>query len=410
MSTFCSYLPPSRCRKREPPKKEKKISSGVSFLIPVSKDGQPKTLRKRKGGNLQKKTSINAKDLSIFHIDSQIQKKLETKFSTVSELQRDLSSLLWILQNSKNPTDRILASKRVNILRKAIQNLETSLELTLYFHRTSDIIEEYRQLVNSSGPCSFIGRKPEKDSIEERKEELIAQFLCVAKDYIEIENMGKAPEKIKCSSCCSIEFEFDERNSVYICKVCRTEKRILDDSPSFRDTDRVNMSSRFSYSRRGHFIEAMKKYQGVQNVDPQKIGKVVDVLLKQMELHGLTKETVTKDQLYMFLSERKLSKHYEDLNLLFHIITGVKCPNISHLEDKLLELFDQQEEKLAQILEDKRDNSLNVNYKLYKLLQRLGHPCCKDEFYILKTKAKEDEHDENLKKCWELLGWKWLQT
>ena len=129
-----------------------------------------------------------------------------------------------------------------------------------------------------------------------------------------------------------------------------------------------------------------------------------------MKLHGLTKETVTKDQLYMFLSERKLSKHYEDLNLLFHIITGVKCPNISHLEDQLLELFDQQEEKLTEVLEDTRDNSLNVNYKLYKLLQKLGYPCCKDEFYILKTKAKEDEHDEALKECWELLGWRWLQT
>ena len=259
MSTFCSYLPPSRRRNRKLSKKPKKLpSSGVSFLTPVSKDNRPqRPPRKRRA--FQKKTSINAKDLSIFHIDVQIQKKLESKFSTVSELRGDLSSLLWILQNSRNPTDRVLASKKAGILRKAIQNLETSLELTLYLHRTSDIIEEYRQLVNSSGPRSFIDRKNEKDSLEERKKELVAQFLCIAKDYIEIENMGKPPEKITCSSCGSIEFEFDERNSIYICKVCRTEKEILDDSPSFRDTDRVNMSSRFSYSRRGAFYRGYEK-------------------------------------------------------------------------------------------------------------------------------------------------------
>lgn len=411
--SFCSYLPPSR-RKKRPKKKPKpsvKNDPSSSFLTPAMKDKnyRPRPAPKKKRNTAPKKASVNAKDLSIFHIDAQIQKKLEVKFLTVEELQKDLSSILWILQHSSNPTDRVLASQRVGILRKTIQNFETSLELTLYLHRTSDIIEEYRELINKSGPQSFVALNPEKNSLESRKKELVAKFLCIAKDYIEIENMGKAPSRIVCP-CGSFDFDFDEENSIYVCKVCSTEKEVLDDSPSFRDTDRVNMSSRFSYSRRGHFIEAMKKFQGTQNVDPQKIENVINILLEQMRLHGLTKETVTKDQLYMFLSERKLSKHYEDLNLLFHIITGKPCPNISHLEDKLLELFDLQEEKLTQVLEDKRDNSLNVNYKLYKLLQKVGYPCCKDEFYILKTKAKEDEHDDNLKKVWRLLGWTWIPT
>jgi len=53
---------------------------------------------------------------------------------------------------------------------------------------------------------------------------------------------------------------------------------------------------------------------------------------------------------------------------------------------------------------------LNVYYKLYKLLQRNGFNCHKDEFYILKTKAKEDEHDEKMKKAWRILGWDWIET
>jgi hypothetical protein len=174
------------------------------------------------------------------------------------------------------------------------------------------------------------------------------------------------------------------------------------------------MSNRYTYTRRSHFIDAMKKYQGKHNVDSEFLQTITQELLKEMRMHNLNETTVTKDHLYMFLSEKKMCSHYEDINILFHIITGNPCPDFSYLENNLLELFELQEKALneatASDKNDNRINSINVYYKLYKLLQKLGYPCKKGDFYILKTKTKEDEHDDKMRKAWEILGWQWIET
>ena len=158
----------------------------------------------------------------------------------------------------------------------------------------------------------------------------------------------------------------------------------------------------------------MKKFQGKHNVNPAILQATVDIILLDMEFHNLTSSAITKDQMYMFLIERKLSNHYDDINIIYHIITDYPCPEFSHLESELLELFEQQEKALEEVMNDNKNdgrvNSINVYYKLCKLLQRVGYPCKKSDFYILKTKAKEDEHDEIMKKAWIKLGWKWVET
>src|SRR6185503_15511622 len=111
-----------------------------------------------------------------------------------------------------------------------------------------------------------------------------------------------------------------------------------------------------------------------------------------------------------FLAEQNLSCHYDDINLLFHIITGEPCPDLSNIVEGLYEDFDKLEEVLSQIKDENRSNSLTVNYKLYKLLQKWAFPCRKSDFYILKTKTKEDEHDEKMKEAWDILGWSWIPT
>lgn len=386
-------------------KKRSKKKRGKSFLMTPGAQHKSLKMIKRKREDFSKSSKISSKEINIFHIDSQIRGKLESKINNIPELYKDLKQLLWIVDNGENPIDQMLAKQKVSFLRKKIQDLETTLELGLYLFRTSSILDEYRSLISKSGPRSFISNQEDRSygHIDIRKKELISQFLCIAQEYIEIDQEFSSLEKIKCSECGGLDFYFDDEHFIYVCKNCRIEVEILNDSPSFKDTDRVNMSSRFSYSRKGHFIDAIRKFQGIQNIDPKKISKVVNAIREEMDLHCLTPETITKDHIYMFLSERRLSRHYEDLNLLYHIITREQCPNISDLEDVLLEDFDRLEEKLSEVLEDERDNSLNVNYKLYKLLQRRGYPCRKDDFYILKTKTKEDEHDESMKLAWEKL-------
>ena len=57
-------------------------------------------------------------------------------------------------------------------------------------------------------------------------------------------------------------------------------------------------------------------------------------------------------------------------------------------------MFDQTEEAYKEVKDFDRMNSLNVNWKLYKLLQLLDYPCKKDDFFCLKTPTKQGEHEE----------------
>jgi VLTF3-like late transcription factor len=165
----------------------------------------------------------------------------------------------------------------------------------------------------------------------------------------------------------------------------------------------------------------MKKFQGKHNIDVENLNSVVNEIKREISLHNLTPAIVTKDQIYTFLSENKLSGYYDDIHLIYHLITGKPCADFSYLEPLLLELFETQEAALDDTADEigtedsidntgTRINSINVYYKLYKLLQKAGYPCKKADFYILKTRAKEDEHDEKMMRAWRRIGWSWIDT
>ena len=368
--------------------------------------------------------SVDMEEYNILHIDSIIKKNLTAKISTLPELERDLNNALDFM--SKNKGNAVIntsinnggpiAEQQLNILRKRIQDLESTFELGYYIHKSTDILEKYKKLMSSKDSCSFI-RTNSTLATEEtfEKNKLVAQYVAIARDYVDIENYKYEAGKLMCPICGPEDMIRDiDDDTLFSCYKCGVEVEILDDTPSFKDTDRVNMSSRYTYTRRGHFIDAMKKYQGKHNIDPDILNVIVKDLKVEMSFHNLDSIRLTKDHLYMFLSEKKLNKHYDDINLLFHIITGKECPEFSHLENLLLEDFEQQEKALDEVvandINDDRINSINVYYKLCKLLQRRKYPCKKSDFYILKTKTKEDEHDEKLKKAWKILRWSWIDN
>lgn len=430
--SFCDYLPSnnkthikSRVKKRHTKKTQSKTpqSSFLTTLVPLSHADRDSSTSNNSNTRVHNKTKFktdkikfDSDNYNIFFIDAKIKEQLSGKISTVPDLYADLEKVLWILEEGENPVDRVVARHRADIIRKRILDLENTFEFAYYILVTDPIISEYRKLMRdiSSRPFVVTDSSLVKDQ-EIKKSKLVNDYLRVAQTYIEFDNyQHNVSNRLVCEVCQSIDFMLDlDDDSIYICTECHTEVLMMDDSPTFKDTDRVNMSSRYTYSRRGHFINAMKRFQGIQNTDPARIQSVVVILMEQMKLHNLTKDNVTKDHLYIFLSEQKsptLSRYYEDLNLLYHIITDKESPNISEYFNILLELFEEQEDALNQVQPADRNNSLNVNYKLYKLLQKISYPCCKDDFYILKTDIKQQEHDYTMKLAWNLLEWEWIPT
>ena len=330
-------------------------------------------------------------------------------------LYEKLETYGWISKNGISRAEQLNAKRLILEIRNTIRDLESTHEYGLYVLKTHPIIEEYKRINQRNKEISFVRTQPQLTPDEVRKNELTERFMHIASEYVHVENYSIKVRRLVCTNCDSVELiPLMGSETLYVCDICHAETEMLNEKPSFSDTERINMSSRYIYTKLGHFISAIKKYQGTQNVDPGKIGNVVEILKSQMHLHNLTSKTVTKEQLYMFLSEGnkedRLSDYYEDIHLIYHIITDKPCQDIGIHEEELISMFVQFEDAYLHVKDPERKNSLNVYYKLYKFLQRLGVNVGKSDFFMLKTEAKEKDHDEKMKEAWDILGWGWIDT
>ena len=364
----------------------------------------------RAAGGSPPKLRVDFDEYNIFHMNTKIRERLAAKQAELPRLQGDLERALLIEAHGL-VADRRVARKKIVDLRVTIRDLEGAFEYALYLVRTHGILEEYKAMTLQARETSFLGPKRKGRAAAARPAaarlgELVAEYLRLARGYVELTNYTQAPQKLACATCGGTAFAVDE--TIYACTACATVREILDDSPTFKDSGRVNMCSRYTYSRRSHFIDAMKRYQARQNttIPPE----VYAILRRDMKAHGLAAETATMDHIYDFLEDNKLSAHYGDINLLFSALTGKKPRDISHLEPQLLELFEESEQVYEQIKDPDRVNSLNVNFKLLKLLQHLGHPCTRHDFYILKTAVKWCEHENKWEEIRVKKGWDYTPT
>ena len=111
----------------------------------------------------------------------------------------------------------------------------------------------------------------------------------------------------------------------YVCVGCGTMLGIVSNFSSYKDVERVNMSTKYSYDRKIHFRDCINQFQGKQNATIDQ--KVYDKLIEQFELHNLLQEgdvisekckNITKEHIYIFLKETGFSKHYEDIVLIHY--------------------------------------------------------------------------------------------
>ena len=167
-----------------------------------------------------------------------------------------------------------------------------------------------------------------------------------------------------------------------------------------------------------HFKDCINQYQGKQNASID--DKVYKDLETQLELHGIITQqqqgenaikrfsNITKEHILMFLKETGHSKHYEDVVLIYHKLTGKKVDDISHIEDALMEDFD----KISNVYDQKfkftgkidRKSFINTQYVLFQLLRKHKYPCKLSDFNILKTLDRKSFHDDIVKEIFEHLN------
>jgi Zn finger protein HypA/HybF involved in hydrogenase expression len=332
---------------------------------------------------------------------------------------RERLAELEMTNSVRNIPERIKAGLEKSILelKNEISQIETNKDLNFYISETTELIEKYKVLLKIPQKLSFTG----KNSIEScEKRDVISKYLEIAQKYSFDNKVASVKRKEKkfrmiCDNCPNKKDFTIEENS-YICSDCGSQQDLIQNTSSYKDVDRVNISAKYTYDRKVHFRDCINQYQGKQNCSIDQ--KIYDDLEDIFERHHLligNKDTnkevrfskITKDHILMFLKELGYSKHYENVILIHYNITGKKPDDISHLEDKLLGDFDLLVETYDRLFKNKVDrvNFISTQYVLYRLLQKYKHPCKKEDFVILKTIERKSFHENTIEILFTELSW-----
>lgn len=298
----------------------------------------------------------------------------------------------------------------LNLNKEVISRLEGQglfQEKVIYIAQTTEIIQKIIQTINENNDVSTIGR--EKTSLVQ----IIRALIKTHKWNIDLTQAITVVEKDTCHSCLSrADFIIDDGNEY--CEKCNAFQYFSKSKLTTRDFSRINIVSRFVYSRTTHFKDCMKQYQGRQNAAiPDNVMEALDKKFIRYKLVDPTKtgpqryHRITKAHIITFLRELKFNKHYENTNLIYFKLRGEYFDSIKHLEFELLDRFKQLLELYDDMKpETNRKNFMNIQYILFQLLKSLNHPCSLEDFTFLKTSDRKRYHDDICRKIFNKLGWK----
>jgi len=357
------------------------------------KPTRPTHAEKEKKSQTEKVKKVDSR-VDILTIDSVIKSNFEKDIGTIESLLDDVATYVLIQARSPFDSDKRNAQKEEEILRRRIQGIQTGAGLSLYLFRTDTLIQKYKSVL----PKTRVALASEEEKSEELNQ-VVLDYLRIAKEYIKLENFkGLYSSGEECPECGSTVFHKTEEHGITVCE-CGVAIDVLNVAPSYNDSKRVNCSTRFKHNAKVYLEDAIDCFECKQGEISEATIKVV---LEQMELHGLTSKTVKKDDIYRFLTVKKLSDSYKDINAIYCFVTGEAPPDLSQYRAELLEMSSQFEPVCKKVV-TKRTNALTVLWKLYMFLSLLDYPCSREDFYCLKTTSKQEEHQQSWDKIIENL-------
>lgn len=360
-------------------------------------------------------------EIDIFNIDKKIRDMWTKKQEDIINIDKEINELNSILYDNDEKTLSVHIQRDIKEKINNLNNIKNKIEADIknvhfYTIDFSEMIEKQKAQVPKK--ISFMGNKKnnnDNDSdISKRFLNILKKYNIECKELEELITKTKRKEKKICE-CGNQAFIMHFDQNVEICEECGKQEEKSYKSLSYKDISRINMSSKYTYERRIHFKDCMNQYQGKQNAT------IDDKVFKDLELefgrHGLLDNSsdgkdrfknITKEHILLFLKEIGYSKHYEDIVLIYHKMTGKPVDDISHLENKLMEDFD----KISNLYDKKykftgkidRKSFINTQYILFQLLKRHKYNCKKEDFNMLKTLDRKSFHDDIVKDLFETLG------
>lgn len=357
---------------------------------------------------------------SILDIHSTILRTFNSDNDTLVVLQSKIEEFEQLLSSNNFSRTYTKAHAELSTLKSECVRLEKREDYYFYILNATPIVERYKDELSRPICIRFVGDDDIASPTNEVADALKNEYMKVVSElHSSYTSSSSAPSsQSRCSMCQQSTSTLIKSTNTIACTSCGTEQDSVQFTFSYKDTDRINISTKYTYDRKFHFKECISQFQGKQNSTIKPI--VYEKLIEQFVLHGLASEdetiprkerfkNITKNHISIFLKEINCSHHYEDLNLIYHNITTNKLDDISYLEDILLDDFDKlsglYDEEYIKTKRITRKNFINTQYVLYQLLKRHKYPCVESDFIFLKTIERIDFHDKVCLDLFTKLGW-----
>jgi hypothetical protein len=355
---------------------------------------------------------MSSAEIDILDIDQKIKQFFGDESNKILFYKSRLEELKKTLNSNIPYYKKKIIEKDIEEIQNKMEKNESNKEVNFYISETIELIEMYKNILKTPIVLSFTGKNKE----EKKKNDIISEYVNKAQKYWDIkQKFNNKKFKMTCNNCTNKK-DFIVEENCFICSECNSEQELQQYTTSYKDSDRINISTKYTYDRKVHFRDCISQYQGKQNcsIDPLVYVELEDIFDRHHLLVGDKKtkkqirfSKITKENILLFLKELNYAKHYENVNLIHYNLTNKKPDDISHLEDKLIQDFDLLIETYDKNFKNRVDrvNFISTQYVLYQLLQRHKHHCKKEDFVMLKTVERKTFHDNICGQLFNLLSW-----
>jgi hypothetical protein len=363
-------------------------------------------------------------DLNINKIHEAIEARFIYFKNNVINFRNEISELENMISDTSNfSLNEIKRVKNeIKDLKLQIIDYEKENSLKKYREKALPLLEEYNKVSSNKSKGFVVFKKKVEEESKEKIEyrlKLIHHYLDHARDFIQIDMIHKMEIKAECPVC-GLEFSkiaTDEESGLCSCPNCGYEREAISHNSSYKDSQRVNIGNRNNYDDCENFRKALMRYQGKQPHKPPeklyeqldeyfiKIGKQVSSEIKKLPSTPEGKKKGTSRQLmFEALGETNNSAYYDDINLIMHNYWGWDLPDISDLEEQIMEDYINTQQVYNSIPNKDRNASLNIQFRLFVHLKALDYPCTKEDFKIQTSRDSLEFHQMMWKVMCEKTG------
>jgi hypothetical protein len=325
---------------------------------------------------------------------------LEMKLIAEREvLNKEHTEILSRLKRTQYVNKRNLDIERLASVDLQLKRITSGEILSEYTDRCRVVVEEYNDSGLLDSHIAFTNVDDHDDALATKRSELLGRFIHIVSDYLPVSVIFNQKHKYACKGC-GIDLsnvDSDEETSFITCPNCCRIRYVFQ---KFVGVEDLSLSD---YEDSANFKKGMYRFQGKANIQlpRSQLYKDLDdyfsafdipigLKIKEMPMSE-AQQIVGKKLMRKALSNKGYESFYEDINLIIYEYWGWEPPDISHLEDKIMDHYKKTEAVFKRI--KTRKASINIPWRLKNHLLICSYPVGRDDFKMVVTREIKEYYE-----------------